>query len=86
MNYLQKKRKNTLPKIYKILNDVFDNGNMHGLTVCEAKILSMVYGDLLFENSSVFFQKKIADILIKCGVSVKMDKNNVNYIACLLDD
>lgn len=86
MDYLQKKRANTLPKIYKILDDIFYNGKMHGLTVCEAKNLSMVYGDLLFENSSIFFQKKIADILIKNGISVKMDKNNVNYIACLLDD
>ena len=58
MDYLQKKRANTLPKIYKILDDIFYNGNMHGLTVCEAKNLSMVYGDLLFENSSIFFSKK----------------------------
>lgn len=86
MNYLQKKRKKTLPKIYKILEDAFYNGKLHGLTVSEIRLLNQVYGDLLFENSSVFFQKKIADILIKTGISVKMDKNHVNYIACLLDD
>ena len=86
MDYLQKKRKNTLPKIYKILDDIFYNGKLHGLTVSDAHILRDAYNNLVLYNDAKFFSQKVANILIKNGVPVKMDKNNINYIACLLDD
>ena len=83
---LEKMRKTVLPKLHKILDDAYDYGKLHGLTPAEIRVLSLVYGDLLFENQSKFLQKGIADVLKKCGVPVKMSRDGVNYHACLLDD
>ena len=83
--YLQKKRDNVLPKIYNLLDDMYYNGKLHGLTVNEVHVLSIIYGDLLFTNQTKFLYSNIAKILEKCGCTVKMDHHKINYIVNLLD-
>ena len=63
MTKLQKNREKLLPKLYNLLEDIFYNGRLHGLTITEAHILNNVYGDLLFHNQAKFIQSNIAKLL-----------------------
>lgn len=82
--YLQKERENALPKLFDILEDAFYNGKLHGMSPAEVRCLNVVYGDLLFENKTRFFSSKIKDVLEKCGITVKMSRDGVNYEAGFL--
>ena len=83
MRTLQQNRKKLLPKLYKLLEDIFYNGRLHGLTIAEAHCLKEVYNNLVLHNTAKFIQSNIAKLLKKQGVYITMDHNKVNYIADL---
>ena len=83
MTKLQKNREKLLPKLYNLLEDIYYNGRLHGLTIAEAHILQDVYNNLVLHNTAKFFSTSIAKLLKRQGVYITMDHHKVNYIANL---